>query len=122
MSQETILVVDDEPEQRKVFKGFLAKEGYTIIEAESCDDGIEKIKQHDIDLALIDMIMPGDSGLHCLKYAKKKHPDMRVIMMSGIIPEDIGKDSTDMGADAFFKKPLHKEELLASVRKLLENK
>ena len=122
MSRATILVVDDEPNQRALFKQMLNRGGYTVIGAESCDDAYVKLREHSIDLALVDIVMPGKSGLECLKAIKEHYTHIGVIILTGSIPEDIALQSLDMGADDFLHKPIRREQLLTCIGNVLFNK
>ena len=119
MPGETILVVDDEPELRKLFNLQLTRAGYHVLEAGSCDEAYQNFEEHTIDLVLLDIIMPGNSGLECLEYVRKNHPDTKVVMMTGRIPEEIAIQCLDMGADGFLRKPIKRKTLLTCIENLL---
>ena len=119
MSEEKILIISDEEDQRNTYAGYMKGAGYNVIEAESCDEGLRLLATGDVALALVDIVMPGKSGLECLEYAKEHYPELPVVMMSGDIPEEFGRDSVKMGAADFLAKPIPEKDLLKCIGSLL---
>ncbi len=122
MSGEKILIVSDEEDQRNLYAGYVKGLGYNVIEAGSCDDGLRLLATGDVALALVDIVMPGKSGLECLEYAKEHYPELPVVMMSGDIPEEFGRDSVKMGAADFLAKPIAEKDLQRCIESLLGGK
>jgi CheY-like chemotaxis protein len=81
----TILLVDDEPVLRRVCARLLAKLGYRVLEAPGGAEALElyRSKNRDIDLVLLDVIMPGLGGLETLARLRELHPEVRVLLCSG---------------------------------------
>ena len=119
MSRKNILVVDDDGKQREIFRRHLENAGFTVFQAEDCDGGIRIVDENDIHLALVDIVLAGKSGLVCLEFIRERYPDMKVIMMTGSIPREIAKDCLDMGADGLLEKPIRKDELVGSIKRVI---
>jgi len=119
MMSKKILIVDDEPVQRKIFGRVLRKAGFGVFEADSGRRIIERIKKHNIDLVMVEIVLPGINGLECMKKIKKLKKNVPVIMLSSYIEESIAKDSLKLGADGCLVKPFKKDQLLGSISKTL---
>jgi len=119
MSNEIhILVVDDEPDIRESFQEYLEMNGYRV----SCADGAaaarELVDEHAIDLALLDISMPGEDGLSLARYFRE-HTDLAIIMVASagdVMDRVIG---IEVGADDYLAKPVDLRELLARVAAVL---
>src|SRR6267154_87028 len=88
---ETILVVDDDEQVRHLAANILQKHGYSVIEAGSGSDGLERFSKHhnEVDLVLSDVMMPEMSGTEMVQRILTIKPAMRVLMMSGYAVEPI---------------------------------
>jgi CheY-like chemotaxis protein len=102
-----ILIVDDEPEIREILSNVLSRQGYTVIEAKSGKEALELVDQGpEIDLVLLDLILPQQGGIEILKELKSRHPQLAVIMMSGLADAEIVRFSSRLGAFDFITKPI----------------
>ena len=120
MDKKRILVVDDEPHQRIVFRNLLKQGGYGVFEAERGQKALEIIEQQDIDLVLLDVVMPVMDGIQCLEKIKEKHKDLPVVLMSGSeIKQKVKKELEDKAVD-FFSKPIMKKKLLYLIEKAIK--
>jgi two-component system KDP operon response regulator KdpE len=118
MSSATILVVDDEPQIRRVMRTTLTGHGYTITEARSGEEAIEKMRSERPDLILLDINMPGMGGLETCREIRKGS-DTPVIMLTVRNAEKDKVQALDAGADDYVVKPFGMEELLARIRAAL---
>jgi two-component system, NtrC family, nitrogen regulation response regulator NtrX len=117
----TVLIVDDEPNIRRMVGAFLASEGHEVIEAASGADGVTRANEDDPDVVLLDLMMPGSmDGMATLQHLKEKHPDLPVIMMSGRAGLSDAVTATKLGAINFLEKPLAPEGVLFAVGAALE--
>ncbi len=120
----TILVADDMEANRELLSGLLTAEGYTVVCAEDGDRALDAIHQKAVDLALLDVRMPGATGFSaCL--AIKSKPETRlipVVLVTSLTSTDDRIHGIMCGADDFLSKPVNKHELLARVRSLLRLK
>ncbi|HKN59959.1 MAG TPA: response regulator transcription factor [Candidatus Acidoferrales bacterium] len=114
----TILVVDDEPQIRRVLSTMLTSQGYPVIEARSGEEALEKIRSERIDLILLDVNMPGISGLEACAQIRRSG-DVPIIMLTVRNSERDKVQALDAGADDYVVKPFGAEELLARIRAAL---
>ena len=119
-SKEKILFVDDDPELRSIVRDQLISLGYDIDEAEDGIVAMGKIQSHSYDLLLLDITMPGKSGLEVLKFVKEHSPECRVIMLTGVVGLSVAIESLKLGADDYITKPYKMDYLMNSIKKVLE--
>lgn len=115
-----ILVIDDEEGIRKSLKMILEYEGYEFFEAATGEDGLEMLRETvGIDLVLLDIKMPGKSGLEVLAELRERPFVPEVIMISGQGTIQTAVEATKLGAFDFLEKPLHRDRVLISIRNAL---
>ena len=103
---EKILVVDDEEEVLNTLKILLTIKGYTVHTAKDGLSAIEKVKEVNPHIVLLDVIMPGIGGIDTLKEIKKISPKTAVIMVTAVIDEELAKRAVQLGADDYITKPI----------------
>ncbi len=114
---ETILVVDDEKNQRDIACGIMSKLGYTVKAVSSGEEAICYLKEHSVDLLILDMIMPnGINGRETYEEVIKIHPNQKAIIASGLAPTDDVMTSQALGAGAFINKPYTMEKIGLAVK------
>jgi two-component system, OmpR family, KDP operon response regulator KdpE len=113
-----ILVVDDEPQIRRVMRSTLSTHGYVITEAKSGEEAIESLGANRPDLVLLDMNMPGIGGIQACR-AIRSASDIPIIMLTVRNAERDKVAALDAGADDYVVKPFGFEELLARIRAAL---
>jgi two-component system KDP operon response regulator KdpE len=118
MSSATILVVDDEPQIRRVMRTTLSSQGYSVIEAKSGEEALEKLRAERADLILLDVNMPGTSGLETCREIRRTS-DVPIIMLTVRNTEKDKVQALDAGADDYVVKPFGAEELMARIRAAL---
>ena len=120
----TVLVADDDEANRELLSGLLSGEGYRVICAEEGEAALQAVHHESVDLALLDVKMPGKTGFAvCL--AIKSRPETRlvpVVLVTGLTSSDDRIQGIMCGADDFLCKPINKHELLARVQSLLRLK
>ena len=117
-SSSKLLVVDDDPELRELTKAYLMKNGFTVNTAESSVGMDEFLATNDVDLLILDLMLPGEHGLAIAKRLKKKK-DLPIIIVSAQ-GEDIDRIvGLEIGADDYLPKPFNPRELLARIRAVL---
>ena len=119
MPRSSLLVIDDEPNILATVRRALELEDYRVEVAGSGDLGLQKLDEHDIDLVLLDVVMPGRSGLEVLPLIREKHPDVFVVMMSGNATIETAVQATKGGAHDFIEKPLGSDKLLLTIQNTL---
>lgn len=117
---KTILIVDDETNIRLSLEGILQDEGFRPIFAAGGEEALEKIREDNPDLVLLDIWMPGIDGLETLKRAKEQWPDLLVVMMSGHGTIETAVKALKLGAYDFIEKPLALEKVLTCVHNALK--
>jgi putative two-component system response regulator len=120
--QEKILIVDDEMGIRRLLHHKLAKAGYTCEEAENAERALEKMAANTAELMILDIKMPGKSGVELLPEIKAKYPDTAVIMATAITEATNAINCMKQGADDYICKPFNLEEVVVSVEKSLEKR
>jgi len=119
-----ILVADDNDANRDLLVGLLGGEGYHVLSVTDGKQALERIGRDPIDLALLDVVMPGKTGLDvCL--AIKSKPETRlipVVLLTSLTGDDVRMRGIMCGADDFLSKPVNRHELLARVHSLLRLK
>jgi two-component system KDP operon response regulator KdpE len=118
MTQQNILVVDDEAPMRKLLSSNLKASGYAVRSAADGTEALKLIEEHRFDLLLLDINMQGPNGLQLLE-AVRRDADMPVLMVSGRGRERDKVEAFDRGADDYLSKPFGIAELLARVKALL---
>jgi two-component system KDP operon response regulator KdpE len=118
MSASTILVVDDEPQIRRVMLTTLTSHGYSVIEAASGEEALGKIRTERPDLILLDVNMPGISGLETCAEIRTSS-DVPIIMLTIRNSERDKVEALDAGADDYVVKPFGVQELMARIRAAL---
>lgn len=106
-----ILIVDDEKDTREIFRRQLADD-YIIDTAESALIAIEKLKNKTFQVALTDLVMPGEDGLELLKTIKEQWPHTAVMVISGKASIEMAVKAMKLGAEEFIEKPVEDLELL----------
>ena len=119
MARSTILVIDDEPNILTTVRRALEIEGFKVEVASNGATGLSKVAEGDIDLVLLDVMMPGESGLEVLPKIRVASPETVVVMMSGNASIETAVQATKAGAHDFVEKPLSGDKLLLTVNNAL---
>jgi DNA-binding NtrC family response regulator len=119
VARSTILVIDDEPNILTTVRRSLELEGYAVEVAGGGAAGLAKLVEHDIDLVLLDVMMPGETGLEVLPKLRSAKPETMVVMMSGNATIETAVQATKGGAYDFIEKPLSGDKLLITVQNTL---
>jgi len=119
MTDRTILVVEDDPAIRRALLDALAADGYGTLEAATGEAGLEALGQPTCDLVLLDLVLPGASGLDVLSELREHRPTLPVIILTALGDEADRVRGLQMGADDYVVKPFSVRELLARVEAVL---
>jgi DNA-binding NtrC family response regulator len=111
-----ILVIDDESAIRESLEVLLMLEGYTVTLTEDGVQGLRALDQGSFDLVLLDLALPGQSGMELLPQIKERQPQLPVIMITAYGTVDNVVEAVRAGAENFVQKPWDNEKLLADIR------
>lgn len=118
MSGGRILVVDDDPQIRRAMKAALTARGYEASDVRTGDEALEKLRSETFDLILLDVNMPGSSGMEICRVIRSSS-DIAIIMLTVNNSEKSKVEALDAGADDYVTKPFSTPELLARIRATL---
>jgi CheY-like chemotaxis protein len=117
----TILVVDDEYQQRDIATRMLTTLGYSVSTASAGEEAIARLREKPVDLVFLDMLMPpGLNGYETYREIVKIHPDQRAVICSGYSESDDWKRAGAMGIGGFLRKPFTLETIGSIVKKEME--
>ena len=117
-----ILVVEDEPGPRELISRRLSGKGYEVSTAQDGEEALHKLKREPFDLILLDIRMPGMSGMDVLAPMKSLYPDVGVIMATAVVDLKVALDTIRAGAYDYVTKPFDWDEVLISVERALERR
>jgi putative two-component system response regulator len=121
-AKETILIVDDEKTVRRSLNKCLTMNGFTCEEAGNADEAMDQLKTNPADLVILDIMMPGTSGIDLLPQLKSSFPDTAFIMATAVVdPDTIVKCMKD-GAQDYVTKPFDLNQLVQNIRMVLEKR
>jgi two-component system KDP operon response regulator KdpE len=118
MNAGKILVVDDEPQIRRVMRTVLSRHGYEVVDARSGSEAMARLREELPDLILLDLNLPGIGGLEACR-AIRAGSEVPIIILSVRNSEKDKVEALDAGADDYVSKPFSMEELLARIRATL---
>lgn len=116
---KTILLLEDEEQIREVVAEYLVLAGYEVIEASNAEESFDIIDDTSIDLAILDIMLPGVSGMEVLKYIKDKRDSVPVIMLSALNDEQSQLQAFNYFADDYVSKPFSPILLLKRIETIL---
>src|SRR6185295_15035051 len=117
----TVLIIDDEPNIRRMVGALLGAEGYDVRDASDGASGVLRAGESEPDVVLLDLMMPGDlDGLGALERLREEIPDSPVVMMSGRAGLSDAVRATKLGAFTFLEKPLTPEGVVLALSSAME--
>lgn len=122
MNKYRILIVDDEQNVCDFLEEFLQFKGYAPLKACSGNEALQSLSNKETDLVLLDILMPGMSGLEVLENVRKLYPDLPVIILTGVKDRRVVDDTFNMGAADFIPKPIDLDVLEQSISNNLHKK
>lgn len=117
MAAVRVLVVDDETDFTALFAKRFSKRGMEVATAGSGAEGLAWLAGHEVDVVVLDVMMPGMDGIETLKELKKHHPDVEVVMLTGHGSVDSGLKGLSLGAFDYVMKPFEIEDMLERIVK-----
>jgi len=123
VGHETVLVVDDLEDIRRLVRTILTRLGYTVFEASSGEEAIDMYRQKrgEVGCIVLDMVMPGMSGLETARKLREVDPDVRIILSSGYSIEEDAQEAFEEGIRGFLPKPYRAHTLASELRRVLND-
>ena len=118
-----VLIVDDEKNIRRTLEMVLTGEGYRVTAVATAEEGLELLEREEIDLAILDVKLPGISGIDALKRIRERRqgePQLPVLMISAHATVKRAVEAVQLGAADFFEKPIERDRVVISIRNSLE--
>lgn len=113
----TVMVVDDEERVRTLLAKSLSSQGHSVVTAATANAAIDRLESRDVDLVVLDLVMPGVSGLAVLDAINQRKQTTPVIVLSGVTDVGARVEALDRGAVDVVSKPFSLTELMARVRR-----
>jgi response regulator RpfG family c-di-GMP phosphodiesterase len=119
-----LLCVDDEPVNLKLLDTILTSQGYDVLTVQNGQDAITTVQEKDVDLVLLDVMMPGMNGFEVCKWIKEReeYRHIPVVMITALASKEHRTRGIEAGAEDFISKPIDKNEVLARIKMLLKMK
>jgi len=118
--KNTLLIVDDEPNTIVGLKEILSQEGYNVLTAYNAENGIEQLKDNDVDLVITDLMLPGKSGMEFSRYILEESPDTQIIIITAFGSVKSAVEAMKEGVYNYITKPINLDELLLIIGKALK--
>jgi CheY-like chemotaxis protein len=115
----SILVVDDETGIRQLFEQLLAGEGYEVLCATNGAEALEIERGRHLDLVITDLVMPESEGIETIRAIRIEQPNLKIIAASGVFEGQFLQAAALLGACATLLKPIGRDQLLSTVRRVL---
>ncbi|HVJ89539.1 MAG TPA: sigma-54 dependent transcriptional regulator [Labilithrix sp.] len=120
--KKQVLIVDDEPNLRKILAAQLSRDGYDVLLAEDGEQGLALLREHHIDLVVTDLKMPKVDGMTLLRQAHAEQPELPIVMITAHGTVDTAVEALKLGAFDYLTKPFDKEEVRQIVGKALKTR
>jgi DNA-binding NtrC family response regulator len=121
MRKASILIVDDEPIVREALRDWLVDASYEVQTAETGEEGLEILKDQDISLVILDVRLPGRTGIRVLEEMKGMKPDIKAIVITAYASPQMRDEAMRLGALQYMTKPIAPGKLEKLVKKALSN-
>ena len=123
MAKGKILIVDDEEDVREVLKLHLEGENYSILEAEDGEVAIKVLRSEDhmvnVAVILCDIRMPKVNGVECIDFLRREAPGIPIVVVTAYPDAELATDLMKKGVKDYLVKPVEKEKLIQTVKKLV---
>ena len=120
--RKQVLIVDDEPNLRKILAAQLSRDGYDVLLAEDGEQGLATLREHHVDLVVTDLRMPKVDGMTLLREALKDQPELPIVMITAHGTVDTAVEALKLGAFDYLTKPFDKDEVRQVVAKALRTR
>jgi two-component system, NtrC family, response regulator AtoC len=120
--KKQVLIVDDEPNLRKILAAQLSRDGYDVLLAEDGEQGLSLLRENHIDLVVTDLKMPRVDGMTLLREALREQPELPIVMITAHGTVDTAVEALKLGAFDYLTKPFDKDEVRQIVAKALKTR
>ena len=121
MNHYTLLIVDDEPGIRNNLKTFLERYHFTILEAATGTEAIEQVRTQQVDVVILDLMLPDIYGIDVCKQIRSLHPTMPILFLTAVSDDTETVLGFEAGGDDYIEKPFNPHVLLARIKTKLKN-
>ena len=120
--RRTLLIVDDDPAVRKVIEGYFTSDAYEVLVAANGSEALDIASHREIDVVLLDVIMPGLSGVDVLKQLRIDSPHTAVIMVTAMAEVEFAVVAMKLGAYDYVTKPFRLDDLRSRLEGVLKRR
>ena len=120
--EDTLLIVDDEPNTLAGLKEIMIQEGYNVLTALSAEEGINHFKSNDVDLVITDLMLPGTNGMEFARTVLKEYAGTQVMIITAFGTVKSAVEAMKEGVYNYITKPVNIEELLVITKKALDER
>ena len=113
---DDVLLIDDDQDLMEIVSERLRNRGMNVDTVGSVDEALRWMTEKHYDAIILDFLMPGMDGLDSIRVIRKQQPDLRILLVTGQMPADNGREAIRMGADVVLEKPADLEVLVKSIR------
>ena len=118
---KTVLVVDDDPTQRRLIQAVLEREGFAVVHANCGEQALDQLGSgKSLDVVMLDMVMPGLGGIETLKEMRARGLNQPVVVLTATSGIETVVQAMQAGAQDFFVKPASPERIIVSIRNVLQ--
>lgn len=117
---QQILYAEDDDAARLIVREQLENEGYLVVTAADGDEAVQCLQQQKFDLVLLDIKMPGRTGLEVLQFMRENQIKSRAIMLTAVNELSIAVQSVKLGANDYITKPFQLDQLFSCVKRVLQ--
>ena len=121
MAKTQILIVDDEPIVRESLRDWLVDAGYEVQTAKTGEEGLKILKGQEVGLVLLDVRLPGKTGIRVLEEMKQIRPDVKAIIITAYASPQMRDEAMKLGALQYMTKPIAPDKLDKVVKKALSD-
>ena len=114
---ENVLIVDDEKEFLEILSERMSARGMNVSTASSAEDALNMVETESYDVVIMDYMMPALDGFQALKLMKARQPEMKIILLTGNVPDEKRIEARALGALDVIEKPPDLKELIQKIKK-----
>ena len=117
----SVLLVDDEEDTRVLLHESLKRRGFTVAAVASAQECLDYVRDHDVDVVVTDIQMPGVSGVQLCQQLRERHPHVLSILLTGLATYDTAISAVGAGAYDFLTKPIKMDVLIVALERAFQH-